>query len=175
MSKTLEDLICIRDKMKAAIADGDAHNFYDIMDFLKQDCASLTNIINSIEPEIPEGFTRYDGGAQPVPDGVVVECIVNSGTSGLGIACEINWENIIAYRVVSVPTLTIDDVKKGDEFFTINDLGELVCWYFSHAHVNAKYARVEANMAYATKALAECAYKHRCFNSEGYKRTFCDD
>lgn len=56
--------------------------------------------------EIPEGFTRWDGGLQPCADDIPVEVILRDGMRLDHYATWVNWDHgngdydVIAYRIV---------------------------------------------------------------------------
>lgn len=60
--------------------------------------------------EIPEGFTRWEGGEQPIPDTTRCHFVCRDGARFISIAGEVIWDHssygctydfdIIAYRVL---------------------------------------------------------------------------
>lgn len=127
---------------------------------------ALTQKLESDEPEIPEGFRRHDGGSQPVPDFVRVSYLMSDGDYYDALSDDLRWSHkgldsdIIAYKVTSVPTLTIDDVKKGDDYYVINRESGITSMRFSGFLED--YAVVFSGSAYATRELAECALEWGC-------------
>lgn len=51
-------------------------------------------------PEIPEGFTKHDGGKLPIDGDLRVEAIRILGSKYMGLANHLSWTDIIAYRVI---------------------------------------------------------------------------
>ena len=141
----------------------------------------LDEDISKSNVEVPEGFVKHDGSTEcPLPRGVAIKFLRRDGeTCNCSCPTASRWSwcddprDIIAYKVTHVPTLKFEDLSNGDMFYRIHFDGDVCRVIFDR--VLSTQAVLEANMGYATEELGKLALKHKCFNSEAYKRAFCGD
>ncbi len=135
---------------------------------IEKELAELKSQVKAEQVDIPEGFTAYDGKGQPVPDDVVIDTYGERLIGATLKAFECCWEDytlIQAYKIICIPTLTIDDVKEGQTVWLIDKKGDIVNTTFNNVF---DYALIFNGMAYATKELAQCARDNKVY-CDAYK------
>jgi hypothetical protein len=121
---------------------------------------AVDRIVNGLfGQEIPEGFKAHEGDKSPVPYGVRVDVFIAGNQNKVFYdvpESSIGWDEAEYYKVTSVPTLTLEDIKEGKSFYYIDTKGRP--WIANKSTLSTWSNFIMNNDgAYATKALADLA------------------